>query len=132
MPDAPSAANIGARIRELRQRRALTVTELARRVNVTIACVSQWEHGKRPPAQKLVTRLAEALHTHVAYLLTGEGDPEIIPEPGQFTIPAAAIDVIAHARKMIANELGVPLGAVRVQISIPPTPLIGSTLEIAE
>lgn len=131
MSDDLASADIGVRIRELRQRRALTVTELARRINVTTACVSQWENRKRPPAQKLVEPLAHALQTHVGFLLTGKGDPDNMPEGGQFAIPAAAVYVIDQARKMIADELGLPLAAVRVQISVPPKALIGSSLEIA-
>lgn len=127
-----SAASIGARLRELRRRRGFTVTDVARRVSVSTPCMSQWENGRNPPGQSFLGPLAEVLQTHIGYILTGEGDPDRAPETGRFIIPPTAAYVINQAREQIADALGVSVTAVRVQISVPADPLIGSSLEISD
>ena len=132
MSEGRSPAAIGARIKELRQKRGLKSSELAKRLNVSVAAVSQWEKGRTPPRQSLLQPLADALLTHATYILTGEGDPDTIPQGNQFSVPAAAVYVIDQARQDVADALGVPVSAVRIQISIPTHALPGPVIEMAD
>lgn len=104
--DDLSAAAVGARIKDARLRRALTLADVGRAVGVTGACVCQWESGRSAPRQKWLTKLAEALDTSVAYLVTGAGGPFV--EAG---------DVIERAREEIAQALGIALSQVKVDIA---------------
>lgn len=49
------------RIRELRERRGLTLTQLANAMEVDIAAAVRWESGKRNPRADKLPRLAEVL-----------------------------------------------------------------------
>ena len=61
-------------IKELRERKGLTQTQLADRVNVTKAAVSMWESGKSTPLRKYRVALCEVL---------GCTEPELMGEkPG--------------------------------------------------
>jgi transcriptional regulator with XRE-family HTH domain len=108
-----TAAGIGARIKELRTRRGLTLENVARPLGVTRSCISQWERGRSPPGAKYFERLAETLDTTVAYLVTGANDRS--PDEGR-TLAVEAPDVVLRARKDIARALGVKLSNVRVEI----------------
>lgn len=109
---------IGARIRNLREKRGLAAAELARQLNVSRAAVTQWEKGRCPPRQNLLQPLADALLTHAGYILTGDGDPRRIPS-GQLEIPERALYVINKARAQVAEALGVPTASVRIQVVVP-------------
>lgn len=49
---------LGAKIRDARRRRAMTVSGLARYLGVTHAAVSQWEHGRYRPSKKHLALLS--------------------------------------------------------------------------
>lgn len=102
---AMSAAAVGARIKDARLRRSLTLAQVGRAVGVTAACICQWESGRSSPRQKWLTRLAHVLDTSVAYLITGAGGPFV-----------EASEVIERAREEIAQALGVDVSRVKVDI----------------
>lgn len=54
--------NVGGKIKELRKRRGLTTTELAKRINVSQSTISLYENGKREPDFKTITKIANALN----------------------------------------------------------------------
>lgn len=108
-----TASSIGARLKELRNRRGLTLESVARPLGVTRSCVSQWERGRSAPGAKYFERLAETLDTSVAYLLTGATDPQ---PADHRSVAVEAPDVVLRARKDIARALGVDVSKVRVQI----------------
>lgn len=100
-----SAAAVGARIKDARLRRELTLAEVGRAVGVTGACICQWESGRSAPRQKWLTKLAETLGTDVPYLIAGVGGPFV-----------EAADVIERAREEIAQALGIAVSQVKVDI----------------
>src|SRR5438874_10944123 len=68
-----------ARLREVRQSRGMTQTDLARRASVTASYLSRLEGGRVAPGIDMVERIAAALGTTVADLLP-EGDaPDQLP-----------------------------------------------------
>lgn len=112
---AATASSIGARLKELRTRRRLTLESVARPLGVTRSCVSQWERGRSPPGAKYFETLAETLNTTVAYLLTGASEGSASDR----TLVVEAPDVVLRARKDIARALGIDLSKVRVEIDHP-------------
>lgn len=57
------------RLRELRKRKGLTITELARRGEMERPNLSRIEHGKHRPSLETLERLSEALGVPVAELV---------------------------------------------------------------
>lgn len=77
---------MGERLRRLRSDAGMTQTQLAVAAGLSgPSSVSNIERGDSPPAMKTAARLAEALGTDVAYLLTGASadTPEATHEFGQ-------------------------------------------------
>ena len=99
---------LGARLRELRRRRGLTLDEVGRNIGVTRACVCQWESGKSYPQRKFIPELARTLETSAAYLVAGDGTGIIVDDQ------AAA--VIRRAKKEIAEALSFDVSRVRIEI----------------
>lgn len=63
------AVRIGGRIRELREAKGLTITEVAQRAGTERPNVSRLEHGRHLPSLDTIERLAEALEVPVAALV---------------------------------------------------------------
>lgn len=68
------------RLKEARKNNGLTTARLGELLAVGANTVSRWETGKREPDLETVARLAEILHTTVAYLMGETDDPS--PETG--------------------------------------------------
>jgi DNA-binding XRE family transcriptional regulator len=68
-PSEEGDPHIGVRLRELRKRKGLTVTELARRAEMKRPNLSRIEHGKHRPSLETLERLSEALGVPVAELV---------------------------------------------------------------
>lgn len=49
------------RLTKIREKKHMTMTELARRLGLPISCISRWESGKAKPRWKNLEALAEAL-----------------------------------------------------------------------
>ena len=56
-----SDRQLGMRLRELRERRALTQAQLASLIDVSPSLVTQWERGRRALSVVRVAQLAKAL-----------------------------------------------------------------------
>lgn len=65
---------LGARIREFRKGRGLTMVELAALLEVSQPAISQWETGKEPPGRENLAKLAKVFDVSLMMLL-GESDP---------------------------------------------------------
>jgi transcriptional regulator with XRE-family HTH domain len=61
---------MGHRIRELREMRSLTQSEIAARVEMTVSNYKRIEYGKQNATVDTLARLAEALHTPLWRLFT--------------------------------------------------------------
>lgn len=68
-PASALATLLGARVRQLRRRRGLTVEELARAVDVDKAHVSRIENNHKAPSVAMLAQLAKALNTSIGHLL---------------------------------------------------------------
>ena len=64
----PAAREIGARVREVREGRALTQQEVARRAGLAMDAMSRIENGYRKPRPSTLQRLATALDVAVERL----------------------------------------------------------------
>ena len=62
---------VGARVRELRQKKGWTLDQLAGEVGVSKGSLSLLENGKARPAGLVMLRIANALDASVDYLLRG-------------------------------------------------------------
>jgi transcriptional regulator with XRE-family HTH domain len=64
-------AQIGARIKEIRQERGWTQDQLAQAVGVSRSAVAQWETGRAGQITGNLTRIAACLEVGVEYLMYG-------------------------------------------------------------
>lgn len=77
-PRASEDLALGSRIRELRQRRELSVGELAHLANVSKSLISQIERGVATPSIDTVRKLASALDVPVFSLFLEDADSELV------------------------------------------------------
>jgi transcriptional regulator with XRE-family HTH domain len=64
----------GKRIRELRKKHKIKITELSRKTGISKAMISEIETGKHKPSPNLMFALIKLFNVNVNWLLTGEGD----------------------------------------------------------
>ena len=112
----PSSTLIGRAVRRARTAAGLTVTELARRAEVSQPFLSQIEAGKHSPSTATLYRLAAALDVPTAALLPSQdGDVEpatFVPAGGGTEVPFAANqggDLTAHHLGRGGNTVFVPM-----------------------
>lgn len=72
-PAEVAAGGVGRRLRELREKKGLTLVELGRRARVSFTHVSEIERGNTCPSIKTLEKLASALGVPVGFLLSGDG-----------------------------------------------------------
>jgi transcriptional regulator with XRE-family HTH domain len=72
------ADELGRRVTNLRLRKGMSQAELAAAVGISPSFMSLIAKGERRPSPKVMRALAERLGTTVDYLLTGEGDIQIV------------------------------------------------------
>ena len=89
------------RIRELRERRGLTGTELARLTGVTPPAVIGWENGSKTPATDKLPTIAAVLECEVGDLY----DPEELREASE-----AAMQRVKEAAQKAAQKLAEQAG----------------------
>lgn len=61
--------HIGTKIKELREKRQMTQTELAQKINVSKSVISAYEKGIRTPSFKVIKDLSIAFDVPESYLL---------------------------------------------------------------
>jgi transcriptional regulator with XRE-family HTH domain len=90
--------DVGRRIRELRERQDLSLSEVARRAQISKAYLSQIEHGESThPSYEVIVRLGTALGVSVSHLT---GRPAVW-EPGE-------LDGLPAALRSFAEEADLP------------------------
>jgi transcriptional regulator with XRE-family HTH domain len=72
---------LGARIKELRRRRGLTLDDLAERAGVSRAMISKVERGEKNPTLVVTAKVAEGLGVTISELLRVEERREIVVIP---------------------------------------------------
>jgi transcriptional regulator with XRE-family HTH domain len=71
--DYMTEKNIGARIREAREARGLSASDLARSAGVTPTAVWNWESNGTKPRPNALAALCKALGVTEVYILSGDG-----------------------------------------------------------
>jgi len=83
------SAQIGARIRELRQSRRWSQSEFARRVGISKTSAGQYEVGDRSPSYEVLVRIADLFNVSLDYLIRGNELSEKVSR-----LPVAQADAI--------------------------------------
>jgi transcriptional regulator with XRE-family HTH domain len=65
---------IGERMKELRNGKGFTQTELAKRVGLTYIQIGRYENGKSKPSSEVLQKIAGELDTTADYLMNGMDD----------------------------------------------------------
>jgi transcriptional regulator with XRE-family HTH domain len=79
-------ATIGERIRNVRERRGMTLDQLVERSGVSKGFISDVENDKRSPNSEYLLKIANALGASVDFLLRGDEHEALVSEP--IVIPA--------------------------------------------
>jgi transcriptional regulator with XRE-family HTH domain len=76
-------AEVGGRLRRLRERRGVTLTALAAKTGISKSTLSRLENGQRKPSLELLLPLAEAYHVPLDELVGAPrvGDPRVRTRP---------------------------------------------------
>ena len=100
---------IGRRVRAERERRGMSLRELARRVGVSPSLISQIETGKAQPSVGTLYSLTRALRMSVDQLFAGdgEGDEPSAAEAAEVADHVPGLIVRVRERKVIDLDSGV-------------------------
>lgn len=80
MPERVSKVSLGFRVRQLREKKAWSLTELAERAGISRSYLAQIESGESIPTQAKILQLAEAL---------GALPSELLGEESKINIPSS-------------------------------------------
>lgn len=124
--------SINRRIREARERLAISQAELARRVGVSTQAVQQWEDEnpevQTSPRPKIRGKVAEALGVHLAWLEYGEDYPRYDPAaavplhvstpPGQYDSDEINSLIVNEPKDFPLKSGGIELDKLDVRASM--------------
>jgi transcriptional regulator with XRE-family HTH domain len=101
MAESVAHKPIGPRIRQLRESRGWSLTELANRAGISRSYLTQIEHGESFPTHEKILKLADALGALPSELLDDEPEDMEIPESlrefaTQASLPSAEIKMLAQ------------------------------------
>ena len=112
---ATALAEVGPRLRRVRARRGVTLTELAAATGISTSTLSRLETGQRKPSLELLLPIAHAHQVPLDELVGAPevGDPRIRPRPhkrkGRVVVPLTQTPSGLHAWKvLIPPEPGEP------------------------
>lgn len=109
---------LGSRIRELREGRGLSRSDLARNSGVTFAAVYQWEERNREPRREVLNAVAEALGVSASYLVSGKDEEPVKRtrkvEKGKTDMP----ELLRDAQERFASAMGLPSHRIRVTVEV--------------
>lgn len=107
--DAAAALELGQRIREVRQRKGMTLRDAAVNAGVSESFLSQVERGLANPSVGSLRRIADAMNEHVASFFVGEA-------PTGMLVRANERRRLLHPMGMLEDYLITPPAARRLQI----------------
>jgi transcriptional regulator with XRE-family HTH domain len=90
-------AEIGGRVRTIRETKGITTTELAQMVGMSQAQISRLENGKQGYRSATLSKIADALHTKVPFLVSGgrgQSPSEVVAEEADRYGPGMPKEVI--------------------------------------
>jgi len=76
-PEAPEehiTANVGERVRQVRDKQGLSLEDVSQRTDIDISMLSQIEEGIVAPPLGIIIKLAKALEMRMGYFISGEQD----------------------------------------------------------
>jgi transcriptional regulator with XRE-family HTH domain len=100
-------AEVGPRLKRVRARRGVTLTELAAATGISKSTLSRLETGRRKPSLELLLPIAQAHQVPLDELVGAPevGDPRIRPKPrrrhGRIVVPLTQTPSGMHAWKVI-------------------------------
>lgn len=96
--------DIGARIKQLRERRGLTLEQVGEYVGVNKATVQRYESGEIDIKRNVAIKLAEVLHSDPAYIMgwADELPDNVIPMPSFRQVPR--LGAIACGEPVLAED----------------------------
>ncbi|MFD0352389.1 helix-turn-helix domain-containing protein [Streptomyces sp. NPDC127110] len=94
--DADMAGRVGSRLRELREARGLSLSELARRSAVGKGTLSELEAGRRNPTLETLYALATALGVPLSSVLHATAPR--LPAPSPESVSGRAVDAVLTER----------------------------------
>jgi len=74
MPQEDIQANVGKRVKEVREGRGLSLKDISQRTDLDISLLEQIEQGTVAPPLGTVIKLAKALEMKMGYFISGEQD----------------------------------------------------------
>lgn len=107
------AKKIGDRIREAREARGFSASDLARLVDVTPTAVWNWEKNGIKPRSEVLAQVSKTLGVTTEYLLNGTTGAD---GGGQRSVPS----ILAEAESLIAASIGVRVDRVKVRFEVLP------------
>ena len=78
--------SLGEKIRLLRKKNGLTQQELAKLIPISFSTFRRWEKNQHSPNVSELAKLAQILHTSVAYLTDESENVITIPQPKEQSI----------------------------------------------
>jgi len=100
-------AEIGERVRTIREAKGITTTELAQMVGMSQAQISRLENGKQGYRSATLCKIADALHTKVPFLVSGrrgQTASELVAEEAGRYGPAMPKEVITALKSKEYKE----------------------------
>mgnify|MGYP002640820252 CR=1 FL=1 len=73
-PQEDIQVNVGERVKQVREERELTLTDISQRTGLDVAFLAQIENGSIAPPLGTVIKLAKALDLKMGYFISGEED----------------------------------------------------------
>jgi transcriptional regulator with XRE-family HTH domain len=107
--DASAALELGQRIREVRQKKGMTLREAAVAAGVSESFLSQVERGLANPSVASLRRIADAMHERVASFFVGE-------PPQGMLVRVKDRRRLVHPMGLLEDYLLTPATARRLQI----------------
>lgn len=100
--------SLSTRLKTIRKKRGLSQTALANLVQVSQPTVANWEKGGHVPRQDALTRIATALKTDPAWLLSGELPADLNPAHQHLAKPLHHIPVFEWPHDAADPSTGQP------------------------
>lgn len=128
--------SVGARIRDRREARKMSRSQLARQVGLTSASIWNWETRGRVPRPRVLSKVAEALNVSELFLAEGRnsadlsysGEAKAIELVSEGGLPpqspkqsATVADLLARTRMQIAELTGFGPDEIVMTVTVAPS-----------
>jgi transcriptional regulator with XRE-family HTH domain len=110
--------NLGERIAEARQKRGLSASEFARRMQVTPTAVWNWEKNGITPRNPTLSAIAAMLKVSEEFLRSGDSNAAVAGTvaPVDKLVGFTVAESIERAKREIALAAGLPIDRVKLSV----------------